>query len=71
MLRFSKKKCLKRLDESELSERLSSEDFEILKKLDGCPATASIFSTRILFEDFLFCNGRDGVGFYVRAEDCE
>lgn len=71
MLKFSKSKCLKRLEETGLLEHISGEELAVLSKLDGCPASQSVFSQRILFESFLFCNGRDGVGFYVRAEDCE
>ena len=71
MLKFSKQKCRDRLEREGLLEHVSSKELLELDKLDGCPASQSIFSQRILFESFLFCNGRDGVGYYVRAEDCE
>ena len=70
MLRFSKQKCIDRLISTGQGEKLTPENLNIMDKLNNCPASASIFGDRIFLENFIFCNGRDGVGYYVRVEDC-
>lgn len=70
MLRFSKAKCLCRLKETGHFEHLSKEDRKILDSLNGQPVARTVFSNHILFEEFVYALGKDGIGYYVRLEDC-
>lgn len=70
ILRFSKQKFLDRLESEDMDSHISKEDMKILNEIDGVVVSESVFAHHILFEEFMYARGKDGIGYYVRKEDC-
>ena len=70
MLRFSKAKCVERLKNEGLYEHLSKDERNLLTELNGRACHSTVFAQHVLFETLVYITGKDGIGYYVRKEDC-